>query len=192
MEGDFATRKCHPPRRRASQLARLTVSRCSLFMSPPRWRLCDNSGHSSPHGSSGSGSSSCSQRQWHLAAAAVADISDSSLRQIFYSDFRNRKTISLNKHLMQRKGRRTGFPPKYSVEERKVSTFVASLATLATSRARHKWQLSTDNTDCYSTSTSAWQLQMAEGHIDVSFCPSDYGSMCIKLAKINYKTGLSN
>lgn len=82
--------------------------------------------------------------------------------------------------------------PKYWVEERKVSTFVASLPTLATSRARHKWQLSTDNTDCYSTSTSAWQLQMAEGHIDVSFCPSDYGSMCIKLAKINYKTGLSN
>lgn len=82
--------------------------------------------------------------------------------------------------------------PQNSVEERKVSTFVASLPTLATSRASHKWQLSTDNTDCYSTSTSAWQLQMAEGHIDASFCPSDYGSMCIKLAKINYKTGLSN
>lgn len=58
--------------------------------------------------------------------------------KFFYSDFRNRKTISLNKHLLQRKGREAGLPPKYSVEERKVSTFVASLPTLATSRARHK------------------------------------------------------
>lgn len=58
--------------------------------------------------------------------------------KFFYSDFRNRKTISLNKHLMQGKGRGKGFPSKYSVEERKVSAFVASLPTLATSRARHK------------------------------------------------------
>lgn len=34
--------------------------------------------------------------------------------KFFYSDFRNRKTISLNKHLMQAKRRGTGFPPKLS------------------------------------------------------------------------------
>lgn len=140
------------------------------------------------------------QRQWHLAAAAAVDI----LRFVIATNFFIR-TSEIEKpfHWINNFSRGAGEEERGTLWRKEKSALLShhSLPTLAAcniERGRH-------NDNCQQIIPIVIQLQhqlrqhrklskdeQRQRLVNGAFCPSDYGSMCIKLAKINYETGLSN